>query len=80
MITEIIRIPRDGWMDWMEYLERELLVDALLPCDTVACRMDAVDRMIRKFPGTDGRRLLWAAVAGLPTENDRTALIRALRK
>ena len=72
MIVSVRTAPRDGG--------RADLVDAIAACHGMSERMAAVDDMIRKFPGTDGRRLLWVAVAGVPTERDRTALIRALRK
>ena len=74
------RTDIDGLKAWQESITKRIRVDALCACDDIPCRMEVMDDIIRKFPGTDGRKLLWAAAVGLPTEGERKAFISELKR
>ena len=74
------RTDIDGLRAWQDLMAKRIRVDALCACDTIPCRMEVMDDIIRKFPGTDGRKMLWAAAVGLPTEGDREAFISELKR
>lgn len=53
---------------------------ALMECDCIPCRMEVMDGIMMKYPNTDGRKFLWAVVAGIPTMNDLNAFAAELRQ